>query len=119
MADLIIVYWRDIPAQVIVKKGRQNAKRELPLRFLVPKIMQQGDSAIEGCAHRRGTRDGKGHGPQFFLIGRVGYRRQGQYRSGYRQQRMHSHPEDYRANASRGLKLRDAKASGRLRLRNG
>ena len=33
MADLIIVFWRDIPAQVIVKKGRQNAKRELPLRF--------------------------------------------------------------------------------------
>lgn len=33
MADLIIVYWRDIPAQVIVKKGRQSAKRELPLRF--------------------------------------------------------------------------------------
>lgn len=33
MADLIIVYWRDIPAQVIVRKGRQNAKRELPLRF--------------------------------------------------------------------------------------
>ncbi len=33
MADLIIVYWRDIPAQVIVRKGRTNAKRELPLRF--------------------------------------------------------------------------------------
>ena len=33
MADLVIVYWRDIPAQVIVKRGRQNAKRELPLRF--------------------------------------------------------------------------------------
>jgi hypothetical protein len=33
MADLIVVYWRDIPAQVIVKKGRQSAKRELPLRF--------------------------------------------------------------------------------------
>ena len=33
MADLIVVYWRDIPAQVIVRKGRQNAKRELPLRF--------------------------------------------------------------------------------------
>jgi len=33
MADLIIVYWRDIPAQVIVKRGRQNAKRELSLRF--------------------------------------------------------------------------------------
>jgi hypothetical protein len=33
MADRIIVYWRDIPAQVIVKKGRATAKRELPLRF--------------------------------------------------------------------------------------
>lgn len=33
MADLIVVYWRDIPAQIIVKKGRANAKRELPLRF--------------------------------------------------------------------------------------
>ena len=34
MADLIIVLWRDIPAQVIVKKGRTTAKRELPLRFI-------------------------------------------------------------------------------------
>jgi hypothetical protein len=33
MADLIVVYWRDIPAQVIVKRGRQAAKRELSLRF--------------------------------------------------------------------------------------
>ena len=33
MAKLIIVYWRDIPAQVIVKAGRTSAKRELPLRF--------------------------------------------------------------------------------------
>ena len=33
MADLVIVYWRDIPAQVIVKKGRTSAKRELALRF--------------------------------------------------------------------------------------
>ena len=33
MAELVVVYWRDIPAQVIVRKGRQNAKRELPLRF--------------------------------------------------------------------------------------
>ena len=33
MADLIVVYWRDIPAQVIVKKGRTNARRELSLRF--------------------------------------------------------------------------------------
>ncbi|MBW8322145.1 MAG: virulence factor [Arenimonas sp.] len=33
MADRIIVYWRDIPAQVIVRQGRKTAKRELPLRF--------------------------------------------------------------------------------------
>ncbi|HHZ07824.1 MAG TPA: hypothetical protein GX405_03485 [Rhizobiales bacterium] len=33
MAELVVVYWRDIPAQVIVRKGRQNARRELPLRF--------------------------------------------------------------------------------------
>ncbi|RWQ39838.1 MAG: hypothetical protein E5Y88_19615 [Mesorhizobium sp.] len=46
MADLILVYWRDIPAQVIVKKGRQNAKRELPLRFT---------EAIDMCAMRTGA----------------------------------------------------------------
>lgn len=33
MADLIVVYWRDIPAQVIVKKGRATAKRELSIGF--------------------------------------------------------------------------------------
>jgi hypothetical protein len=48
MADLIVVYWRDIPAQVIVKKGRQSAKRELPLRFT---------EAIDMCAMRTGARD--------------------------------------------------------------
>ncbi len=33
MAQLIIVYWRDIPAQVIAKRGRETAKRQLPDRF--------------------------------------------------------------------------------------
>ena len=33
MATLTIVYWRDIPAQVIVKAGRKNAKRQLSQRF--------------------------------------------------------------------------------------
>ena len=33
MADRIIVYWRDKPAQVIVKQGRTTAKRALSLRF--------------------------------------------------------------------------------------
>jgi hypothetical protein len=33
MAQLIIVYWHDIPAQVIAKAGRTSAKRELTARF--------------------------------------------------------------------------------------
>jgi hypothetical protein len=33
LAELTVVYWRDIPAQVIVKAGRAAAKRELPPRF--------------------------------------------------------------------------------------
>ena len=48
MADLIVVYWRDIPAQVIVKRGRQSAKRELSLRFT---------EAIDMAAMRSGAGD--------------------------------------------------------------
>lgn len=48
MADLVIVYWRDIPAQVIVRKGRNAAKRELPLRFT---------EAIDMCAMKIGAQD--------------------------------------------------------------
>jgi len=33
MAELIVVYWRDIPAQVIAKAGRKAAKRQLEGRF--------------------------------------------------------------------------------------
>ena len=33
MVDVTIVYWRDIPAQVIVGKGRSGAKKQLPERF--------------------------------------------------------------------------------------
>jgi Virulence factor len=33
MAEKVIVYWRDIPAQVIVKAGRRTARRQLPERF--------------------------------------------------------------------------------------
>lgn len=46
MANRIIVYWRDIPAQVIIKKGRATAKRELSLRFT---------EAIDMCAMRTGA----------------------------------------------------------------
>ncbi len=48
MADLITVFWRDIPAQVIVKKGRKTAKRELSLRFT---------EAIDMCAMRSGAHE--------------------------------------------------------------
>ncbi|MEL6287184.1 MAG: virulence factor [Pseudomonadota bacterium] len=46
MAQRIIVYWRDIPAQVIVKAGRKNAKRQLPERF---------EQAIDMAAMRSGA----------------------------------------------------------------
>ena len=39
MANLITLYWRDIPAQVIAERGRgrkrKQAKMELPRRFSV------------------------------------------------------------------------------------
>ncbi|NRB04599.1 MAG: virulence factor [Rhodobacteraceae bacterium] len=48
MPDVTIVYWRDIPAQVIVGKGRRGAKRQLPERF---------EQAIDAAAMRIGARD--------------------------------------------------------------
>ncbi len=33
MAQLIIISWRDIPAQVLVKRGRETAKVQLSQRF--------------------------------------------------------------------------------------
>ena len=48
MAERVIVFWRDIPAQVIVKAGRKAAKRELPERFV---------QAIDAAAMRTGARD--------------------------------------------------------------
>ena len=33
MPDVTVVYWRDIPAQVIVGKGRRGVKAPLPERF--------------------------------------------------------------------------------------
>lgn len=48
MASVTIVYWRDIPAQVIVKAGRKSAKRPLSERF---------EQAIDRCAMKVGARD--------------------------------------------------------------
>ncbi len=33
MAELTVLYWRDIPAQVVAKAGRKQARRELDPRF--------------------------------------------------------------------------------------
>ena len=48
MPDITIVYWRDIPAQVIVGTGRKAAKVPLPERF---------EQAIDRAAMRAGARD--------------------------------------------------------------
>ncbi|MCF2870588.1 virulence factor [Octadecabacter sp. G9-8] len=46
MADVTIVYWRDIPAQVIVGKGRRGTKIQLTERF---------EQAIDRAAMKSGA----------------------------------------------------------------
>jgi hypothetical protein len=48
MPDVTIVYWRDIPAQVIVGKGRRGSKVQLSERF---------EQAIDRCAMKIGAKD--------------------------------------------------------------
>ncbi len=48
MPDVTIVYWRDIPAQVIVGKGRRGSKRPLSERF---------EQAIDRAAMKIGAAD--------------------------------------------------------------
>jgi hypothetical protein len=48
MPDVTIVYWRDIPAQVIVGKGRRGSKVQLPERF---------EQAIDRCAMKIDAKD--------------------------------------------------------------
>lgn len=46
MAQVTVVYWRDIPAQVIVGRGRRADKAQLPVRF---------EQAIDRAAMRSGA----------------------------------------------------------------
>lgn len=46
MVDVTIVYWRDIPAQVIAGKGRRGVKRPLSERF---------EQAIDRAAMKSGA----------------------------------------------------------------
>jgi cvfA/B/C family virulence factor len=48
MPDVTIVYWRDIPAQVIIGKGRRATKAALPERF---------EQAIDRAAMKIGASD--------------------------------------------------------------
>ena len=48
MAELIIVSWRDIPAQVIVRQGRKAERRELPEHFI---------QAVDRAAMTAGLKD--------------------------------------------------------------
>lgn len=48
MPEVTIVYWRDIPAQVVVGTGRRAARVPLPERF---------EQAIDRAAMRSGARD--------------------------------------------------------------
>jgi hypothetical protein len=48
MADLVIVYWRDIPAQVKAGSGRSTLRRELAPRFA---------EAIDSAAMQSGAKD--------------------------------------------------------------
>ncbi|QIE54122.1 hypothetical protein G5B40_00870 [Pikeienuella piscinae] len=47
MPQVVTVYWRDIPAQVIVGKGRRAAKVQLAERFV---------QAIDRCAMKIGAK---------------------------------------------------------------
>lgn len=59
MADLIVVSWRDIPAQVIAKAGRSTAKRVLAGRF---------QEAIDRAAMRAGLRDSDAYLDQWHRV---------------------------------------------------
>jgi len=52
MADLVVISWRSIPAQVVARAGRRTVKRELPARFA---------EAIDMAAMRGGARESEAY----------------------------------------------------------
>ena len=48
MASVVIVYWRDIPAQVLVREGRRRERCQLDERF---------EQAIDRAAMRAGAKN--------------------------------------------------------------
>ena len=62
MAQVVTVFWRDIPAQVIVGKGRRAAKRQLAERF---------EQAIDRCAMKVGAKDDDAYLAEWRKVGPV------------------------------------------------
>lgn len=62
MAEVTYVYWRDIPAQVIVGKGRRGIKRPLPERF---------EQAIDRCAMKIGAAETDAYLAEWRKVGPV------------------------------------------------
>ena len=62
VAQVVTVYWRDIPAQVIVGKGRRAAKIQLPERF---------EQAIDRCAMKVGAKDDDAYLAEWRKVGPV------------------------------------------------
>lgn len=50
MAKRTIIYWRDIPSQIVVKQGRNSVKKQLSKRFM---------EAIDKAAMRAGRQGSK------------------------------------------------------------
>lgn len=60
MAQLSILYWRDIPSQIVVKQGRANAKVMLSDRFQEAIDMAaMRDKAHDADAYMEGWRKGE------------------------------------------------------------
>ncbi len=62
MPQVVTVYWRDIPAQVIVGKGRRAAKIQLPERF---------EQAIDRCAMKIGAKEDDAYLAEWRKVGPV------------------------------------------------
>ena len=52
MTNLTIVYWRDIPAQLLIGSGRKAAKLKLSDKF---------EKAIDRCAMKVGAKDSESY----------------------------------------------------------
>jgi Virulence factor len=59
LAQLSVLYWRDIPSQIVVKQGRKNAKVLLSERFQVAIDMAaMRDGSHESADYLEGWRKG-------------------------------------------------------------